>query len=275
MLYTEYMFKTVPREKTLTERVRQQLEDLIVSGSLKPGDQFPSESQVGGMLGVSRTVVREAMRLLSAKGLVEARDGSGIYVRELNSSLIRDPIDLLLRCRAIRVEDIVEVRAVIEVHLAGLAAQRATSEDIAAMEETIAQLHNDKLTPLQYAEIDIAFHTQLAIAAANPLFGILSQSITAVIVDPIRFEYERRNSARKDTIREHTRILDQVKARDAEGARQAMAESLVGAYDNWGGYLPQEPIVIPKLDRKSRDSWAPAGARKRSIQQVPPTTGSR
>jgi DNA-binding FadR family transcriptional regulator len=229
------MFKTVTREETLTERVRKQLEDLIVSGRLKPGDQFPSESQVGKMLGVSRTVVREAMRLLSAKGLVEARGGSGIYVRALNSSTIRDPIDLLLRCRAIRVEDIIEVRAVIEVHLAGLAAQRATSDNIAAMEEAIAQLHNDKLTPLEYAKIDIAFHKHLAIAAGNPLFGILSQSITAVILDPIRFAYERRDSARTDTIREHSRILDRVKARDAEGAQKAMAESLIDAQDSWGG----------------------------------------
>lgn len=271
------MFKTLTREQTLTERVRQQLEDLIVSGSLKPGDQFPSESHVGKMLGVSRTVVREAMRLLSAKGLVEARGGSGIYVRELNSSMMRDPIDLLLRCRAIRVEDIVEVRAVIEVHLAGLAAQRATSEDIAAMGETIEQLRKDNLTPLEYAEIDIAFHTHLAVAAGNPLFGILSQSITAVIVEPIRSEYERRDSAPKDAIREHSQILDRVKARDAEGARQAMAESLINARTNWGGYLSQEPALIPTLERTSQNARAAARGRKltSSLQQVASTDNSR
>jgi len=258
------MFKTVTRELSLTERAQQQLEDLIVSGSLKPGDHFPSESHVGKMLGVSRTVVREAMRLLSAKGLVEARGGSGIYVRELNSSMIRDPIDLLLRCRAIKVEDIVEVRAVIEVHLAGLAAQHATSEDIAAMEEAIAQLHNAKLEPLEYAEIDIAFHTHLAVAAGNPLFGILSQSINAVMVDPIRFAFQRRDSARNDAIREHRRILDQVKARNPEGARKAMAESLIDAPHNWSGYPSKEPTLIPKLARTPKNGSSAARSPKRT-----------
>jgi GntR family transcriptional repressor for pyruvate dehydrogenase complex len=269
------MFKTVTREQTLTERAQKQLEDLIVSGSLKPGDHLPSESQVGKMLGVSRTVVREAMRLLSAKGLVEARGGSGIYVRQLNSGMIRDPIDLLLRCRAISVENIVEVRAVIEVHLAGLAAQRATSEDIAAMEEAIAQLHNPKLTPREYAEIDVAFHAHLAVAAGNPLFGILSQSINAVMVDPIRFAFEGKDSARKDTIREHSRILDQVKARDPEGARQAMAESLIDAPVNWGGYPSREPTLIPKLARTSKNGAARSRKRNSSLRYTQSTDGSR
>ena len=131
------MLKAVTREQTLTERAQHQFEELIVSGKLMPGDRLPSENEMGKMLGVSRTVVREAVRLLSARGLVEARSGSGVYVRELNSAMIREPIDLLLRCRAIKVEDILEVRALMEVHLAGLAAERASSEEIVAMEQAI------------------------------------------------------------------------------------------------------------------------------------------
>ena len=83
------------REQTLTERAQRQLEELIVAGKIKPGDRLPSESQMGKMLGVSRTVVREAVRLLSARGLVDVKTGSGIYVRELNSIMMSDPIDLL------------------------------------------------------------------------------------------------------------------------------------------------------------------------------------
>jgi len=243
------MLKIVTREQTLTERAQQQFEELIVSGRLRAGDRLPSESQMGEMLGVSRTVVREAVRLLSARGLVEARSGSGIYVRELNSGLMRDPIDLLLRCKALKPEDIVEVRVLIEVHLAGLAAERATSEDIAAMEDSIARLRNAKLSPHEYAEIDVEFHARLAVAAGNPLFGILSQSINAVMVDPIRFTFERNRQAREDTIREHSSILERIKARDPAGARQAMAESLVDAPRNWGGYPPLEPVLIPTLSR--------------------------
>jgi GntR family transcriptional regulator, transcriptional repressor for pyruvate dehydrogenase complex len=233
------MLKTVSRELSLTERAQYQLEDLIVSGKVSAGDRLPSETRMGKMLGVSRTVVREAVRLLSARGLVDVRTGSGIYVRELNSGMVRDPIDLLLRSKAIRVEEIIEVRELIETHVAGLAAERATPDDIQALEETIAQLHDPALSPQEYATIDASFHARLAGAAGNPLFVVLAQSITAAMIDPIRFVFERSKNAREEAIREHGHILDRVKAKDAEGARRAMAESLATAPMNWNGYPAQ------------------------------------
>ena len=272
------MLKAVIREQTLTERAQQQFEELILSGRLKPGDRLPSESDMGKMLGVSRTVVREAVRLLSAKGLVEARSGSGIYVRELNSSMIREPIDLLLRYRAIKVEDILEVRNLMEVYLAGLAAERATSENIAAMEQTIAALQNPRLSPQEYAEIDVAFHACLAAASGNPLFGILSQSLDAVMIDPIRFNFERSASARTDALKEHGRILDRVKARDAEGARRAMTESLIDAPRNWTGFPVREPTLIRSLAKASNETVEGGNGRSRKRlsmrQQKPARDGS-
>ena len=244
------------REQTLTERAQRQLEELIVAGKIKPGDRLPSESQMGKMLGVSRTVVREAVRLLSARGLVDVKTGSGIYVRELNSTMMSDPIELLLRYRAIKVEDIVEVRTLFEVHLAGLAAERASAEDISALEDTIAKLRNRTLSPRESAEIDVEFHARLAVAAGNPLFAVLAQSITSVMIDPIRDEYERHDFARDDAIREHTAILERVKARDPEGARQAMAQSVSVAPMNWEGYTPRETPLIPKLARTARSNGA-------------------
>jgi len=217
---------------------------------------------MGEMLGVSRTVVREAVRLLSAKGLVEVRTGSGIYVRELNADLIRDPMDLLLRSRVITVEDIIEVRVLVQVHVAGLAAQRASADDIAALEETIAKLRNAKLSSLQSAEIDAAFHGGLALAAGNPLFSMLSQSINAVMIDPMRDEYERHDSAREDAIREHSHILDRVKARDPEGARQAMADSLAVAPKNWDGYASAASAPLRRLSRPPRNNADQARAKR-------------
>lgn len=241
------MLRTVAREQTLTQRAEEQLQDLIVAGTLKPGDRLPAETEMGKMFGVSRTVVREAVRLLSARGLVEARTGSGIYVRGLNSGMIRDPMDLLLRSRAITVDDIVEVRQLLEVHLAGLAAERASAEDIRAMEDSVAQLANPGLSPREYAEIDVAFHGRLAVAAGNPLFIVLAQSVNAVMLNPICYVYRRERHAREDTIREHSGVLERIKARDPEGARRAMAEFLAEAPHKWDGYQPQEPGLIPEL----------------------------
>jgi GntR family transcriptional repressor for pyruvate dehydrogenase complex len=243
------MLHTVAREQTLTQRAEQQVQDLIVTGKLKAGDRLPAESEMGKMLGVSRTVVREAVRLLSARGLVEARTGSGIYVRGVNSAMIRDPMDLLLRSRSITVEDIVEVRQLVEVHLAGLAAQRASAEDIRALEETVAELENPRLSPREYAEIDVAFHGRLAVAAGNPLFLILAQSINAVMMDPICFVYASDKHAREDTIREHNAVLDGIKARDPGRARRAMTDFLADAPHKWDGFLPREARQIPELNR--------------------------
>jgi GntR family transcriptional repressor for pyruvate dehydrogenase complex len=258
------MLKTVSREQTLSERAQQQLEELIVSGGLKAGDRLPSEARMGQMFGVSRTVVREAVRLLSARGLVETRNGSGIYVRELGSGMIREPMNLLLRHKSISVQDIVEVRALIEVHIAGLAAMWATSEDIAAMEESIEKLRQPNLSHRECAEIDVEFHARLAVAARNPLFAIFSQSLNAVMVDPIRVVYENVASARDDALREHGSILDRVRARDGEGARQAMLESLRDAPTYWGGFPSRNLAQIPKLGRTSGSQSQKVRRSKRS-----------
>src|SRR5437764_14918137 len=103
------MLKAVTRDVSLTARAERQLEDLIVEGSVQPGERLPSENDMARELGVSRTVVREAVRLLTARGLVEARNGSGIYVRALGAELVRGPMDLLLRARGLTGEQLLAV----------------------------------------------------------------------------------------------------------------------------------------------------------------------
>ncbi len=240
----EAMLESVTREQTLTERAELQLEEIIVSGRLAAGDRLPSESEMAKMLGVSRTVVREAVRLLSAKGLVDVRTGSGIYVRELSGAIVRDPIELLLRHRMVTIEDIVEARVLVEVHLAGRAAERARPADIVAMQDLIAAVSKPGLTPREYAELDVAFHARLAAAGGNPLFLILSETINAVMMAQIESEYENNPQAQQDTIREHTLILNCVRAGDVAGARRAMEEALADAPDHWRAYgRPEVPLI--------------------------------
>jgi DNA-binding FadR family transcriptional regulator len=150
--------------------------------------------------------------------------------------MVSEPIDLLLRCKAYSIDEIVEVRELFEVHLAGLAAQHATEEDIGALEDSISKLYNPKLSPREYAEIDVAFHAHLAEATGNSLFAVLSQSINTVMLDPIQSEYEHNPSAREDSIREHSGILNAVKVHDPEAARKAMVQALSNAPKNWRLY---------------------------------------
>lgn len=222
------MFKSVTRESTLTERTRQQVEGLIVDGALKAGDRLPSEKELTEKLGVSKTVVREAIRTLAAKGLVEVRAGSGTYVRDFGLDVMKEPMSLLLKSRALKVEDIREVREVLEVKIAGLAAERAQADDIEAMTGTIRSLSKRKLTSTEFAEIDVAFHNCLAAAANNPLFTALADSLNEVMIEVRVQAFGVLGEARsvRDAIFYHSRILERVKARDPDGARRAMEEHL-------------------------------------------------
>lgn len=221
------MFKVVRRDVTLSERTEQQLEELILNRSLQAGDRLPSQEELGRLLGVSRTVIREAVQLLTAKGLVEGRKGSGIYVRALGVDLVQRPVSLLARSHMINQAMIMDARELLEPKLAELAALRRQPSDIAFMEKTVEAM-TGRLGPAQYAATDLAFHNQLATAAGNPLLHAMAVSINDTLINVYNLAT---NLYGTDWIREkarhhHSRILEQVKAGNAEGARTAMEEHL-------------------------------------------------
>lgn len=224
------MFNTVNRDSTLTQRASEQIEDLIVSGTVRPGDRLPPERELGEKLGVSRTVVREAVRSLAAKGLLEVRTGSGTYARRVGSDTMKASLDLLLRASALTPDEIHEVRVLLEIRIAELAALRARPDDIRVLQETIDRLKNPSITPQEYATADVSFHRHLAAATQNPLLHALLQAINDVMF-AIRMRAASRlgDAPRERAVFYHSRILERVKARDGEGARAAMAEHLTYA----------------------------------------------
>jgi GntR family transcriptional repressor for pyruvate dehydrogenase complex len=226
------ILKTVARDLNLTERTKRQLEDLIVGQTLQAGERLPAEGEMARMLGVSRTVVREAVRSLEARGLVESRTGSGVYVKPLDHEIVQEPIGLLLRSQNLSVDDILEVREMLDVRVSALAAERAEANDIQAMEETIHVLSRLKLSAAEYAEADMAFHGRLATAARNPLFLILTNSIGEVMLQ-VRLRVFSVDSswAIERAVLHHSKILSRVKAHDPAGACREMEEDLKNSRD--------------------------------------------
>lgn len=222
------IFEVLSPNASLVERARQQLESLILNGSLTPGERLPTERKLGEMLGVSRTVVRESMRLLAAAGLVRVTSGSGTYVQAPGANTVRDSLNLLLRASQLTPEQIYEVRSVLEINVAGLAAERAEDEEIAAMAEENSALIPDKLPATQYARHDLLFHIRLAESTRNPLFLSLINSLSTVTIRTMWQMYARSRETAKWQIRtdEHAAILERIKLRDVEGARQAMAQHM-------------------------------------------------
>jgi GntR family transcriptional repressor for pyruvate dehydrogenase complex len=231
-------FDFSPKRDLLYEQVADRIQDMIVQEALRPDDRLPGERELAERMGVSRSVIREAMRVLKVRGLIEVRPGSGTYVQELNLDDVSAPLGLLLSMRQMpeRYSNLLEVRCTLEVAIAGLAAQRATEKDIAAMEAAIAASEANVDDGEQFIRHDLAFHAALAVATHNELYSVLLAPIADLSFEfrMTTYRYDAQSTIEGARIH-HCRILDQVKAQSPEGTRQAMrahldqAEALIRA----------------------------------------------
>src|SRR5271154_4113487 len=134
----ENMYRAV-RTSRLYEQIVQQIEESILKGTLKPGDQLPAERELAQQFGVSRTAVREAVKALREKGLVEAYSGRGTFVTDGTSQAVRQSLDLMMKIgQPEGSTHLAEVRAILEPEIAALAAIRAQEPELATMREAVA-----------------------------------------------------------------------------------------------------------------------------------------
>jgi GntR family transcriptional repressor for pyruvate dehydrogenase complex len=205
----------------LYEEVAAQIRQRIVNADLRPGDRLPSETELVQEFEVSRTVVREAIHYLQAQGLVTVRHGSGVYVSEPSIGAFVEAFSTLLQLAETSVLSVQEVREILEVEIAGLAAERAGIDDLDALASVLTKMDKLHDSPAEYMESDLAFHTLLAEATHNRVLCLLVQLVTDLlrqsrirsIMSPNRIE---KSSAG------HKQIFKYVKAGDRQGSRNAM-----------------------------------------------------
>jgi GntR family transcriptional repressor for pyruvate dehydrogenase complex len=226
------LFTTVRRESTLASRVTHQIEHLIVESRLRPGDRLPPERELARQFGVSRTVVREAVRALVAKSLLEVRAGSGTIVRSPTAESVTQSMTLFLRAGQpeLDYEKVHEIRRILEVEIAGLAAERHTAEDLEEMEEILREASEIQDERNCFAECDVAFHAALARATHNELFSLLLDSVVDIMIKVREMGFDVPGTPVR-ALKYHRAILEQVKAGDPDGARQAMREHLIESED--------------------------------------------
>jgi len=219
------MYKVVTTSR-LYEQIVQQIEESILKGALKPGDQLPAERDFARQFGVSRTAVREAVKALREKGLVEAYPGRGTFVTSGTPPSVRQSLGRMMRAdQPEGTAQLVEVREILEPEIAGLAASRADEEAIATMREAVEVMDNAKDDPEGFIEADLDFHLALAEAAANPLILSLIDSIVAVLRDQ-RMTIFKVDGGPERGQYHHKRILEAIEHRDPRGARDAMRAHL-------------------------------------------------
>lgn len=221
-------FAPLSRQPSLTSRVSEAVLDAIAQGQLKPGDRLPSERDLSEQFGVSRTVIRETVRSLEAKGVVEPVGARGLAVVAVPSSRVAEAFDLYLRGAQsqdiLGPQDITEVRETIEVRLVRLAAERATDLELDAIASEL-----DAMAAARSAAIaavhDEGFHHLIAVATHNALFVTLLESINTALRQ-IRHSSLAQPGRLAEAVDEHGAVLDALRSRDPQAAEAAIRHHL-------------------------------------------------
>lgn len=194
---------------------------MVVSSGLAPGDRLPPERELCARLGVSRTVVREALNLLEARGLISIEHGRGAVVSGGSPGAVRDSLGLLLRVQPKTLRELLEVRGILETEIAGLAAERADAEDVAAMRVQLDRMRGSIEAPEGYVDADVAFHASLARAARNDVLLTMFEPAVELLRASRQFSAARPGNALR-ALGEHEKILKRIQDGDAAGARKEM-----------------------------------------------------
>jgi GntR family transcriptional repressor for pyruvate dehydrogenase complex len=245
-------FLPMERPPSLSERVAERLQDLILSGAVAPGERLPPERELAQRFGVSRTVIREAIRRLAGTGLVGGRSGGRIEVRDVGSSGVRDSMNRFLRRTAFldpadlqqALAKLHEVRTMLELQIATVAARDRTDDDIEAMRRSADSLAAASLER-ERAEADVRFHRDIAVATHNELYVVLLDSIRDPLTD-IRHATLRLSGPRPDAIAGHAAIIEAIVAGDGAAARSAMGRHLEESAKALGRLTPDHFEPAPR-----------------------------
>ena len=233
------------REQRLYQRVVEKVLELISSGAWKPGFRLPPERELSESFGVSRTVVREAVKALEARGVLESTTGSGVSVRLADFNMVSRSLQTYMQLSnlvdfEIRLN---EVRRVLEVEMVALAAARITPEQRKQLREICQQMRAPGNSAKQMAEMDFRLHVTLADATQNELFKVLLAPLIDQLREQIILTWEDFPRPVNLVFDQHEAIVKAVESGDAEAARQAMIKHLAYSRE-----------VLESLSKSQKDS---------------------
>jgi GntR family transcriptional repressor for pyruvate dehydrogenase complex len=218
-----------PTQKGLMiEDVVSQVSQMIDQGQLRRGDRLPPERELAKQLGVSRPSLRAGLRAMSSMGVLKSRQGSGTFVANGPPTLDSEPLRLLAALHRFSFDHMFESRSILEVGAAGLAAEHATSEQLATLADEVAEMYANLNDPQQYLVHDICFHRAVAAASNNPTLSTLVEMVSAVMYERRRETIERAHDF-SESLDLHQQIYRAIKNRKPEDARAAMREHILRA----------------------------------------------
>lgn len=223
------LWSPIKESGSLTDRIAQRIDTLISRQQLEQGARLPSEREMARMLGVSRPALREAVKVLEARGRLVVRHGQGVFV----GSGETDPLRSGLLGLEVNLAELYAMREVLEVPAASWAAGRATPEEIAALSDALDLEEQARIDPIDYErlkKLDAEFHLRIVELAKNRFLsrtlGILQEMISAGMETTLTIP-GRVGQARRD----HRAIFDAISRQDPEAARAAALAHIQGARD--------------------------------------------
>lgn len=221
-----------------TEQVVSFVRSLIERGALRPGNRLPAERDLAIQIGVSRPTIRAGLQALAAMGVVRSRHGSGTYITD-DPALRTEALSFQAALHGFTREEMYEARRILEVGAAGLAAERATPLQIAALAEEVASLFATMEDGHLFLVHDINFHRAVAAASGNPIVASLVEMVSALYYERRRDSATRASDKDlRDAAEMHRRIYQSIRAQDADSARRAMNDHLIQASQ----HQAQEPV---------------------------------
>jgi GntR family transcriptional repressor for pyruvate dehydrogenase complex len=212
-------FEVVRRNK-IYEEVAKQIERLILK-KLKPGDKLPSERELAEMLQVSRSSIRDAIRGLELRGLVEPRQGAGTIVRETSAESLVNPFASALKRRQELVSELLDFRKMLEPPLAARAATHASPDEISEMEEILQRQEQKQGQGEAAIAEDAEFHYSIALASGNSVVLKVIDTLMDLLRDTRERSLQVEGRSQK-SLAGHRRILAAINRHDAEAAKAAM-----------------------------------------------------
>jgi GntR family transcriptional regulator, transcriptional repressor for pyruvate dehydrogenase complex len=238
---TPAAFRPLPAPRSLAHALVERLTSDITSGKFAPGSRLPTEQEMIASLGVSRTVVREAVAALRAEGLVVTRQGVGAFVAATPGRPFRiETSDQSLR----EVIEVMELRTGIEIEAAGLAAERASKPQLATIRDAYEAIEQAIASGERGIDQDFAFHCSIAAATGNPQFVSFLEYLGRFIIPRQTIQNSDRPAERRAYLRkiqdEHRDILDALRAGQTTTARAAMQRHMLNSRKRYRGLAELE-----------------------------------
>ena len=214
------------RDDRVTAKLISQIKQMIASGTIAPGTRFPPERELAKDFGVNRASVRQVLKVLEMMGVLTQKVGDGTYLSNSAETILNEPLDFLVLLDDLSHHELFETRLIVEPELTARAAERATTEDLNALRNSISAMQNSKTTQ-DRLNADMAFHDAIFRASGNRICHLLFKQIHRTVLCSMSHLSNR--VSLEQPLMYHRKIYAAIRARDSELARRTMREHILDA----------------------------------------------